>query len=37
MFNFGNKKTQRIISTVIAVVLVLAMVISCIVTSVGSL
>lgn len=36
MFNFSNKKTQRIISSVIAIALVLVMVISCIVTSVGS-
>ncbi len=35
MFNFSNKKKQRIISSVIAIVLVLAMVISCIVTTVG--
>lgn len=35
MFNFSSKKTQRIISTIIAVVLVAAMVISCIVTTVG--
>lgn len=36
MFNFSSKKTQRIISSVIAIVLVAVMVISCIVTSVGS-
>ncbi len=35
MFNFSNKKRQRIISTVIAIVLVLAMVIGLVVTSVG--
>ncbi len=35
MFNFSNKKKQRVISTVIAVVLVLAMVIGLVVTSVG--
>lgn len=35
MFNFSNKKKQRLISTIIAVILVLAMVISCIVTTVG--
>ena len=35
MFNFSNKKKQRIISAVIAIVLVLAMVISLVVTTVG--
>ena len=30
MFNFSNKKRQRLISTVIAIVLVAAMVIGCI-------
>ena len=28
MFNFGNKKKQRVISSVIAIVLVLVMVVS---------
>ncbi len=35
MFNFSNKKKQRLISTIIAVALVVVMVVSCIVTSVG--
>lgn len=35
MFNFSNKKTQRIVSSVIAIVLVVVMVLSCIITTVG--
>ena len=35
MFNFSNQKTKRIVSSVIAIFLVVVMVISCIVTSVG--
>ncbi len=34
MFNFGNKKKQRVISSVIAIVLALVMVISVITTAV---
>ena len=34
MFNFGNKKKQRIISSVIAIVLVLVMVVSVITTAI---
>ncbi len=36
MFNFSNKKTQRIISSVIAIVLVVVMILSCIITTVGA-
>lgn len=35
MFNFSNKKTQKRVASVIAILLVLVMVISCIVTYVG--
>lgn len=35
MFNFSNQKTKRIVSSVIAIVLVAVMVLSCIVTSIG--
>lgn len=35
MFNFSNQKTKRIVSSVIAIFLVLVMVISCIVTTIG--
>lgn len=32
MFNFSNKKTQRIISSVIAIVLVVVMILGCIIS-----
>lgn len=35
MFNFSNKKTKRVVSSVIAIFLVLVMVISCMVTFAG--
>lgn len=35
MFNFSNKKAQKRVASVIAILLVLVMVISCIVTYVG--
>ncbi len=35
MFDFSNRKTKRIVSSVIAIFLVLVMIVSCIVTSVG--
>ena len=35
MFNFSNQKTKRIVSSVIAIFLVLVMVLGCIVTTIG--
>lgn len=36
MFNFSNKKVQRIVSSTIAIVLVIVMVLSCIMTTIGA-
>lgn len=36
MFDFSNKKTQKRIASVVAIILAVVMVLSCIVTSVGS-
>ncbi len=35
MFNFSNQKMKRIVSSIIAIFLVVVMVISCIVTTAG--
>lgn len=35
MFNFSNQKTKRIVSSVIAIFLVVVMVLGCIVTTIG--